>query len=130
MDKRKGTASACVKGSAVASANGEALPAEAWKKYIAASYIPYFPKMNLQERLVLFVKVVVLAPIALATTVGVIAVGKGETLWNHIAEFGHKPNRDKQSESLVQKALNIAAVPPFTPAVTIGAATGFSLFDD
>lgn len=130
MDKRKGTASACVIGSAVASANGEALPAEAWKKHIAASYIPYFPKMNLQERLVLLAKVVVLTPIALATAVGVLVIGRGSTLCNRFARFWHNPNSGRQSESLVQKALNIAAVPPFTPAVTIGAAIGFSLFDD
>lgn len=129
MDKRKGAASACVIGSAGAGANGEALPAEAWKKNIAASYIPYFPKMNLPEKLAFVAKVIVLAPIALTTFVGVMVIGLGETLWKCFARFWRRPNTGEHSEPLVLKALDLAAVPPFTPAVTIGAATGLSFFD-
>lgn len=127
LDKTKVTTSACAIGSAVAS--GVALPAEEWKKHVPG-YIPYFPKMNLTEKLAFIAKAVALTPIALATLAGVVGIEAGETVWKRFARFWRKSHKGKQSKSLVQKVLSHAVAPPFTPAVTIGAATGLSLFNN
>ena len=102
LDKTKVTTSACAIGSAVA--NGVALPAEEWKKHVPG-YIPYFPKMNLTEKLAFIAKAVALTPIALATLAGVVGIEAGETVWKRFARFWRKSHKGKQSKSLLQKSI-------------------------